>query len=420
MPKKKHTQQEEGNKGYFDPREIEIVQGVHGKKENRFNPRTLSNPGFGQEEMASLRKGITKDGLNHALLVWIDADTGRPKLVAGERRLRAIRQLIEEDVSALKEIEAGNKDAKRVMVKNQRTGKIEPALKVYGEDGVECKISDATNEREFLRQAIQENTLHESLTDFEILQQCKNMEEAGFSRSEQAETLEVSEAWISQSHSLINGPDCVLKAMERQQLTRTAALTFLPVDPDKVASVLRQAVELTYKEAEIKEAQAQGELNKAMDELQAGEAALSLSRFTGDHESEKKAKRQVSRAGKSKEKAEKKLAAAKNKKKKKITVDTIQKAAQKVDGAAENMSGPQSMKHVRQIIAEMKDLLIENKEKEELTNPANDNVYTTRDMRLVWNVLEWMSNRNHCKHPLDCIDLAEQPIPEEPADVTDQ
>ena len=156
------------------------------------------------------------------------------------------------------------------------------------------------------------------------------MEDAGFSRSEQAETLQFSEAWISQSHSLLNGPDCVIKAMEKQQLCRTAALTFLQVDPDKVASVLQQAVDLTYKEAEIKEAQALSELNKATDELQASEAELTVALFTGNHESQRKAKRQVSRAGKAKEKAEKKLEVARNKKERKIT-DSLGSTKQEPD-----------------------------------------------------------------------------------------
>lgn len=410
--KTKHETLSEGVKTvFFDPREIEVVTGSLGRKEARFNPRTLSNPGFGDEEMSSLRKGIAKDGLNHSLLVRLDDDTSKPKLVAGERRLRAILQLVESDEIALKKIESGDTDAKRVLVKNQRNGKMEPALKVYGEIGIECKITDERDEREFLRQAIQENTLHEQLTDYELLLQCHKMEDSGFTRAEQAETMGVSEAWISQSHSLLDGPDCILRAMERGQLTRTAALTFLPVPKDKVETVLAHAIALTYRDAEVKEAQAQGELDKAMDDLQAGESALRLSQFTGNHESARKARRQVSRAGKSKVKAEKKLDSAKSKKKKKkITVDTIMKAAQDVDGAAENLNKPQSMKHARLVNGEIKDLLVLNEGEDSIINPANSQRYARRDICIVQNVIEWFLNQNHCKHPLDAILIAEQAI----------
>jgi hypothetical protein len=388
---------------YFDPRDIEIVNSDKGA---RFNPRTLTNPGFSDESISSLRRGIAKDGLNHSLLIRLDERTDKPKLVAGERRLRAILQLMEADEIAKKKIASGE-ECRRVLVKNQKNGRLEPALKVYGEDGVECKITDEKDEKEFLRQAIQENTLHEALTDYELLLQCKQMQDRGFSRSEQAETMDASEAWISQSHSLLEGHNCVLRAMEKGQLTRTAALTFLNVPDDKVELVLGRAIDLTYQEAEIKEAQAQGELDRSLDELQLGENALRLSQFTGNHESARKARKQVARAGKNKVKAEKKLVAAKSKKKKKITVDVITKAAHEVDGAAENLNKPQSMKHARLIKSEIKEMLSLT-EDDFILRPDTEIEYSRRDIDIVFNVVEWFLNQNHCKHPLDAILIADQ------------
>lgn len=392
---------------YFDPRKIEIVTGLLGRKEARFNPRTLSNPGFGVEEMTSLRVGIQTDGLNHALLVRLDDTTGNPKLVAGERRLRAINQLIEADQEALDSIEQGDKKAERVLCKNPRNGRMEPALVVYGDGGVECKITDERDEREFLRQAIQENTLHEQLTDYELLLQCRKMEEAGFSRAEQAQTMGKSEAWISQSHSLLDTHACVTRAMERGLLTRTAALTFLAVPEDKIEAVLERAIALTYHEAEIKEQQAQGELDKAMDQIQAGESALRLSDFTGNHESARKARRQVARASRNKERAEAKIKAARAGKKKHVTVDTLTKAANDVEGAAENLNKPQSTKQLRLIADEVKELLTKTPD-DTVVNPATGQEYQRRDISLVHNVLQWMVNQNHCKHPLDAVLMVDQ------------
>lgn len=387
---------------FFDPRQIEIVTGCLGKKEARFNPRTLSNNGFSADNMDRLSNGIAKDGLNHSLLVRLDAKTKRPKLVAGERRLRVILNLIEKDEAALKLIQAGEKDVKRVMVKNPKTGKMEPALKVYGEQGVECKITEEQDEREFLRQAIQENTLHEQLTDYELLLQCEKMEKAGFSRADQAETMDVSEAWISQSHSLLNGPDCILKAMEQEKLTRTAALTFLPVPADKVDAVLKRAIDITYHDAEVKETEAKAELGVALEELNRGESQLRLSQFTGNQESARKARRAVARAGRNKEKAEKKLESAKGKKKKKISVETITQAAKEVDGAGDNLHKPQSMKNIRLISTDLADLL-KSTEDDEITNPANDQAYSRRDIAIVQGVIDFVLAKNELKHPLDAI-----------------
>ena len=384
---------------YFDARTIETVHEVFGSKEGRFNPRTLSNPGFAPEGMERLRRGICKDGLNHSLLVRLV--DGKPKVVAGERRLRAILGLMEADEEAQKKIAAGDTTAERVMVMNQRTKKKEPALDVYGKQGVECKICDAKDEKDALRQAIVENTLHEGLTEFELLLQCEKMEKAGISRAEQAEIVDMSEAWISQSHSLLNAHHSILKYMESGKLTRTAALTFLNVDDDKVEATLKRAIDLTYKEAEMKEIQAQAELDRAMEEIQLGEGALRISKYTGDHESARKARKQVARASRAAQKAQGKVKSAQAKKKKTITVDTINKAAQDVD-ADVDLKRPQTMKNIRLIEGEIGDLLKEG-DVAVLTNPANGQEYDRGDMEIVHLVLGWALNHNNLAHPLDAI-----------------
>ncbi len=398
---------EEVRTRFFDPRKIKIVTGVLGKKDSRFNPRTLNNQGFASDRMDSLRKGIAKDGLNHAILVRLDA-RGEPNLVAGERRIRSVLALISEDELAEKQIAAGDKNAKRVLVKNPKTGKKEPALKVYGEQGVECKITDETDEREFLRQAIQENTLHESLTDYELLLQCKKMEEAKFSRAEQAETMEVSEAWISQSHTLLSGPQCILQAMEDGKLSRTSAITFIPLvekGEDVVQRVLKRTLDLTYASADKKEIQAQEMLQTAITEVTAAEAKLRLSQFTGNQESAKKARRAVARAGRSKEKAEKNLDEVADKKKnKKISVETIVQAAKEVEGAAENLVRPQLTKNVRVIGSEIDELLKGDGD----AIKFNKKKYDRRDVAIVKGVVDWFLGLNSCEHPFEAISLADE------------
>lgn len=380
------------NVRHFDPRKIQTNNELFGAK-RRFNPRTLSNPGFAPEQMDRLRTGISKDGLNHALLVMILK--GIPVLIAGERRLRAILGLMEADEKALKE------GGERILVKNPISRKMEPALDVFSKVGVECKIADAVNEQDALRQAIQENTLHEELTDFEMLMECDLMEKAGIPRAEQAAIIGFSEAWISQSHSLLNSHPDILKYMERGQLNRTAAITFLKVEEDKIAPTLRRAVDLTYSEAEDKEIQAIKELEEAKEDLQRGQDELTLSNFTGNHESARKARRHVARAGGAVDKASKKVKAAQLKKKKKISVETINKAARDVN-ADGNLNRPQSMKNVRLICDEIEGLL-KSSEDVVLVHPENKKEYDRRDIEIVHNVLEWQLSRNDLEHPLDAV-----------------
>ena len=187
--------------------------------------------------------------------------------------------------------------------------------------------------------------------------------------------------------------------MERQLLTRTAALTFLNIDSDKVENVLKRAIDLTYREAEQKEQYA-GRTQCAMDDLQHGQAALRLSNFTGNHESVRKARRQVARASRAAGKAEKKVKSAKAKKKKKITVETINQAAKEVD-AAEHLGKPQSMKHVRLVTAEVAELL--TSKEDVILKPGTEEEYDRKDIELVHGVMRWMLNRNHCNHPLDTV-----------------
>ena len=100
MPTKKKD-----NRVWVNPKEIEIVN----------NPRTKQNQGFSEENMTRLRNGIQRDGLDHPLL--IRSIDGRTQLVAGERRLRSVQRLIEDDLMAAKN------GKERVLCKNPACNK---------------------------------------------------------------------------------------------------------------------------------------------------------------------------------------------------------------------------------------------------------------------------------------------------------
>lgn len=375
---------------YINPREINFTNVIYGKK-GRFNPRTLENDGFSQEEMQRLKKGLVKDGLNHALKVYKRED-GKYDLIQGERRLRCLLSLIEADERALKD------KSERVLVYNQKTHKCEPAIDVYLTQGVECKFSSYDDEKERIRQAVQENTLHARLSDFELLLQCCNMEENGFSRGEQAEALGVSDAWISQSHSLINGPKCILQAMKDGYLNRTAALTFLDVEERQIAPLLSRVIKQTFAKANEKEALAKEELEKAEEQLRQAESKLKIANYFGNHQSAARATKHIARTSNAVEKAKRKIEDIQNNKKE-ISVSAINKEAEKI---GIDLNRPKTMKVVRQLEEEINEML---KNCDHKNIKKESKVFSVRDVKVIHEVIRWQLGKNCAKHPLEVLDL---------------
>lgn len=377
---------------YINP--LQIKYKTFGKKHERFNPRTVDNHGFSPESMRLLGRGIEKDGLNHCLLVT-ETSKNEYGLIAGERRLRAIWNLINRDQEAMK------KGSERYLVKNPKNGKMEPAVDVYLTQGIECKISYEVNEKEHLRESITENTLHADLTDYEMLVQCEKMEAAGFTRKEQAETLgEISEAWISQSHSLLDGPNCILEAMRNGLLKRTAAITFLSVDPDGVEELLKDVIKQTFAEAKEKQLKARKELEEAVENQEESKRKLQLQSFCGNQESVKKANRQVARAGKAVDKAKKNLDKVVEKTDNPVVAvgGIIIKA--KESGVSEKLRRPHPMKITRTMESEIAEKLKDGVK--EVKTPKGK-IISIRDARIVHETLKWQLNQSTAEHPLDVI-----------------
>jgi ParB-like chromosome segregation protein Spo0J len=368
---------------YIDPKSIQIVSDK--------NPRTRKNDGWSPEKMERLRQNIAKDGLNHAIQVRPLEDGHR--LIAGERRLRSILSLLEEDAKLQKE------GKEPLLCKNPRNTKMEPATTVY--KTVECKVLDCSNDRDALRRAIAENVLHENLSDHELLSLVKDLQNQGFSRTEQAEIMDNSEAWISQSHTLLECHEMILEAMENGILSRTAAITFIPIPRDKVVAVLKKAIDLTYRKAEEKEEEAIAEIKVAKKEIEDARSLAELSDYTGNKEAGRKAKRTISRAGKVINKAEKKIEGAKQKKQKKITVETITEAAKEIEGASDDLKKTVTMKQVRVIRKSMDNLL---KREGPLVHPETQEQYDRKDVALLHKFCGYMLNEVKVNNVLDLLD----------------
>jgi ParB family transcriptional regulator, chromosome partitioning protein len=382
------SQQQPGRDGieWIDPLQIEIVKdvsiasGAKPEKDTIFkNPRTLQNPGFSPEKMAELRQAVIKDGLKQPLEVRKDG--GAFKLVAGERRLRSILWLREHDT----------------LCYNRNTKQLETASKVYAQ--VPCVLIDCKDDRDALRHAILENVLHEHLTDYELLLQCNRLQEAGYSRAEQAEIFQKSEAWISQSHSLLECPSIVLEYMSQGILGRTQALQFLNVPAEKTEEVLKNAMSDFIHQARTREEEAVREQDAAWDKIEELESEMKTAQVQGNKEVAKEARLKLAEVNKEAEKATKKIKQAKSSRlKRKLSVENIQ-AGQKKAGVDGNKQH-QSMKTVREVYERLSGLYNKG---ESLVNPDTDAEYDRNGVKVIIGTLDWVLNRTN-NSPLDVLD----------------
>lgn len=380
---------------YFDPDQIEIVKKV-GSKSEKMNSRTVNNPGWMPEKMDALRKGIQRDGLNHPLEIGILDSC--PKLIAGERRLKCIQRLIKDDEKALRSKED------RVLVWDSRLKKMLPAIDVYRKRGVQCKVSEVKDETDLIRRNIQENNLHEPLTDFEVLYRCQEMENAGISRAEQAEIFDVSEAWISQTHSLLDPTKvhpCVVEYMEKGLLLRTSAVTFISVAYDQQEKTLMRAVQLSHGQAEEKIQVVEAELSAQQAELKYDEHIVSLSKYMGTTAETKSSRRNIDR---NKQKITKNLlkidqlnASIDDKK---VSVEHVNMAAKEL-GAGDDIHRPQSNKKARKVLMKIQEAL--GAEDDGLVEIDGKN-YDASQVRLASGILNWYLDQNYKNSFFDLFD----------------
>lgn len=359
---------------WFDPREIAIVA----------NPRQQDhNPGFLPQNMKLLREDIQKYGLKQPLEVYLKNDL--PVLIAGERRLRSILESLETDAKCY----------------DRGTKTIRSAEEVYGE--VPCTITEIKDDKDRARAAVMENLLHEHLTDYEILLQCATLQEAGHTRAEQAHVFDKSEAWVSQSHSLLAGHPMILDAMRDGTLGRTQALKFLDYPKDKVEVILQKAINYNRMATEEKESEIDNQLQAIYEAADAQEEALNAAQEKGDQEEIALLRRQLAEKEKEADilfkKAKKVKKATNGKTKTKPSINDIQQAAQEED-AANGANHHVPVKVLRRITDQMTDLLESG---QALINPNDDTEYSRREVRILVDAFNWFLARNNLKSPLEAL-----------------
>lgn len=348
------------------------------------NPRTERNAGFSLDEMTRLQEDIRINGLKLPLEIRSLKEVWN--LIAGERRLRSILDLI-----------ADNK-----LCFNRITRKMEPASQVYAK--VCCVETTCADDREAMIAAVMENFLHAPLTEYEILLQCQLLEDAGLSRKDQAERLGKSEAWISQTFSLLDPEKChpkVLEAMADDILGRTQALQFLTYAPEKVEAILTRAIERHKYAQEAKEQEAIEAIDAAVKAWEEQEEALRQAEEADDAKAVAVARKKLHEAEVEQAEAEEKVKKAKKggKKKPKPSIQDIQDAAkdEEVDGTAQRHV---PIKQVRQIADKLTELI---DSEEELVNTLTEKPYDRREVKIIRDVLDFVLSRNKMRTPMEAL-----------------
>lgn len=245
---------------------IQIIGEVATKGWNlqgNFNARTTDNEGFSKEKMHILKESIRTNGLDAPLIVVQNIDNY--ELIAGERRLTCILQLVEENLKCFDYI----------------TKSYISAQELYIDRGVECKVKDLKTPKEKIKASIQENVLHEPLTDWELIQEVRRLTDAGFTIEEQAEIMFKHDSWVKQSQQILGLHKSVVSHFKEGKLARSAALTFVDVDADKVDVVLDHLHKISYAKGKTKVAAVAKAKNEAVKELVSADAIANLSKFMG-------------------------------------------------------------------------------------------------------------------------------------------
>jgi len=305
-----------------------------------FNPRPEDDDGFEIDRMNFIYEGIRDYGLNAALVVTPEGKNTYT-IVAGERRYRSISRLVDNDIVCYDPITDSKRSAKEVYIGH----------------GVECKIQMFKDDVERKIVAIQENVLHEPLSDYALLMQLQWLKENGIKvPAEQGKILARSVAWISQSHNLLRPEKKkILEYIKLNKMTRTGALNFINIPDDQIESVLEEAMKNATRNWEMKLEEANVVCKTSSEEIGINKAILSVASFMGDPNQDivKNARRNINKAKQSYTRSKKTVDKSATDKPTITDAGIIQ--ASRSLGAAENINKPRTPADLRKIYKQAKD-----------------------------------------------------------------
>lgn len=312
--------------------DIEIVERptTGDDKKLFFNPRDLDS--FTPECMTSLRMSIRADGLQQPPTVRAFRDNGsvfKIELVAGERRYRSLKQIVDEDLPCFdrKLAKPTKFKAEQIVVYRGMFGKVvsqkgeivqiqildsddkpteeqrevaykdvrptSPGSKVYGK--IPCMVHMDIDDAHALRLAFGENDKKKSLSTREEIRLVERLQTLGYKVKEIAELLGSNDTWVSQTANFTNDlPKEALACLLRNDMKRHTAVKIMEYSLKDRQRLWKSTVEAEAEETANKLEEARSESESAEDQQ-----LLALSE-------EKNAKRlgDLTAAGKAKKKAD--------------------------------------------------------------------------------------------------------------------
>lgn len=197
---------------------------------------------FCQETDEGLAENIRTHGLLEPIIVRA-ADDGWYDLVAGERRVRSIKALIDAKASCL----------------DLREGRRRPAAEVY--DEVDALVVEVASDLEMLEISVAENLHTHPVSDFDLMIFCTELARE-HPRKVVCKLLNKSPSYLSTMLDLAEFPQEILDLFRQGSLSRRACINLLKVKPDRLMEAIRLGGEVTRRDAAREAALAAAELER--------------------------------------------------------------------------------------------------------------------------------------------------------------
>jgi len=281
-----------------------------------WNARQKLDPG----EMRELKESIRDDGLLEEVVVRRLPDHSI-QVVCGERRLRCILALIQEEATCYDLLE----------------GEFYPAARLY--DTLRAKILVNCSDKQASRLSIAENLKRKNLTEWELMEYCRELcqrqgpdGQVAYSRKDVCDIINRSATWVSQTMRLYELPQGVQQMLADETLPRTVALSLLKINRPQVAHVLQEAIELAKTDVQEGKERVRREVDNLEQKLQEAELSLAGVEVAGSKDEQRSVRQARGLADRKLSEARSRQQTAQSREPR-LTAESISRATDNVQGA---------------------------------------------------------------------------------------
>lgn len=305
-----------------------------------YNPRSLTD--FSAEKMKKLELSVRSDGLQTPLLIRAVSDNGtvvKAELVAGERRLRTLRRIVDEDLPCFDEnsfpkpvYDLGEVVLHRgsfAKVQRQENSEVEVAFLDFEDqpsnivktvdakdllptvsgkqlyERVECRVLYDISDERALRLAFTENDQSEPLAIADEVGLVERLTKRGMKVNEISQLLGSNPSWVSQTSNFRNQlPAEAFSKLLDGTMTRHAAVHLLSYDASQRDILFERTIQAEEEETKEKIRLYQDEQEQCEDNEEIHLYNAKKAESVGDENAAEKAKKKARSAANKASKAE--------------------------------------------------------------------------------------------------------------------